>query len=91
MKVGEIASIHGVLFTLNKYQDGAINITYKKDELTIQSPFEGEYMTMATRAQGKLAKDSIQPLILRSRYVIANMQMVFPKPVVKGVFGMVQK
>src|SRR5690606_17593960 len=52
---------------------------------------EGEYMTMATGVTGDLVKDSIQPLILRSRYVIGTMQMVFPKPVVKGVFDIVKK
>jgi len=91
LKVGEVASLHNILFALNKPTDGAINITYAGDSLTINSPFEGEYMTMATRAQGKLVKDSLQPLYLRSRYVIGNMQMVFPKPVTKGVFDIVQK
>ncbi|MDO6759196.1 cytochrome c biogenesis protein CcsA [Tamlana sp. 2_MG-2023] len=90
LKVGEVQSVHGILLALNKPTDGAINITYKNDELTINSPFEGEYMTMATMAQGKLVKDSLQPLILRSRYVIGNMQMVFPKPVVKGEFDLVE-
>ncbi|AUP77965.1 cytochrome c biogenesis protein CcsA [Flavivirga eckloniae] len=91
LKAGEVQSIHNILFALNKPTNGAINIIHNNGELTIQSPFEGEYMTMATRAQGKLVKDSIQPLMLRSRYVIGNMQMVFPKPVVKGVFDIVQK
>ncbi|WP_372754404.1 cytochrome c biogenesis protein CcsA [Mariniflexile sp.] len=91
LKVGEIQSIHNVLFAFNKPTDGAINITYKNDELTIKSPFEGEYMVMATMAQGTLVKDSLQPLVLRARYVIGDMQMVFPKPVVKGVFDIVQK
>jgi len=91
LKVGQVASIHNVLFALNKPTDGAVNITFQGDSLSIKSPFEGEYMTMATRAQGKLVKDSIQPLYLRSRYVIGNMQLVFPKPVVKGVFDIVQK
>ncbi|OEJ98522.1 cytochrome C biogenesis protein [Flavivirga aquatica] len=91
LKVGQVQSIHNILIALNKPTEGAINITYKNDELTINSPFDGEYMTMATRAQGQLIKDSLQPLHLRSRYVIGNMQMVFPKPVVKGVFDVVQK
>lgn len=91
LKVGEVASVHNVLFALNKPTSGAINITFKGDSLTINSPFEGEYLTMATRAQGKLVKDSIQPLYLRSRYIIGNMQLVFPKPVVKGVFDVVKK
>ncbi|WP_418511529.1 cytochrome c biogenesis protein CcsA [Corallibacter sp.] len=91
LKVGQVQSIHNVLFSLNKQVDGAINITYKDDELTIDSPFEGEYMTMATGQTGQLLKDSIQPLKLRSRYIIGNMQVVFPKPVVKGVFDIVKK
>ena len=91
LKVGQVQSIHNVLIALNKPTDGAINLTYQGDSLSINSPFEGEYMTMATMAQGKLIKDSLQPLYLRSRYVIGNMQMVFPKPVVKGVFDIVQK
>ncbi|MFV0541782.1 MAG: cytochrome c biogenesis protein CcsA [Aestuariibaculum sp.] len=91
LKVGQVQSIHNVLFALNNPTKGAVNITYKDGGLTIQSPFEGEYLTMATMAKGTLVKDSIQPLVLRSRYVIGNMQMVFPKPIVKGVFDVVQK
>ena len=91
LKVGQVQSIHNVLFALNKPTPGAINITYTNDELSINSPFEGEYMTMATKAQGKLVKDSLQPLALRSLYKIGSMQMVFPKPVIKGVFDIVQK
>lgn len=91
LKMGEVASIHNVLFALNKPTDGAINITHSDEGLTIQSPFEGEYLTMATMAQGTLVKDSLQPLMLRSRYVIGDMQMVFPNPVTKGFFDVVQK
>lgn len=91
LKEGQVQSIHNVLISLNNTVDGAINITNTPEGLTIQSPYEGEYMTMATKATGLLTKDSIQPLILRSRYIIGNMQMVFPKPVVKGVFDIVKK
>ena len=91
LKVGEVESIHNILFSLNKEVPGAVNITYENGLLNIQSPFEGEYMTMATRKTGKLVKDSLQPLILRSRYIIGKMQMVFPKPVVRGNFDIVKK
>ena len=91
LKVGTIENIHNTLIALNKPTPGAINITYENDNLTIESPFEGEYLQMATMNTGQLVKDSIQPLMLRSRYVIGNMQMVFPKPVVKGVFDIVKK
>ena len=90
LKVGEVANLHNTLFALNKPTKGAINITKNEAGLFIESPFEGEYMIMATRAQGQLVKDSIQPLNLRSRYVIGNMQLVFPKDVTKGIFKMVK-
>jgi cytochrome c-type biogenesis protein CcsB len=91
VKSGQVQNIHNILVALNRPTPGAINITNNEDGLTIQSPFEGEYMTMATRATGILKRDSIQPLVLRSRYVIGNVQMVFPKPVIKGKFKIVKK
>ena len=91
LKLGQVSSIHNVLYALNKPTDGAINITYSENDLTIQSPYEGEYMTMATRFQGRLVKDSIQTLVLRSRYIIGNQAIVFPKPVIKGEFDIVKK
>lgn len=91
IKDGDDALIHNVAFTLNNRKQGAINITTQNDKIFIESPFEGNYMTMATQATGTLVKDSIQPLILRSRYQIGTMSMVFPKPVTKGKFGIVKK
>ena len=88
---GKTASLHNILVSLNKFQEGAINITETEKGLFIQSPYEGEYLTMATMATGKLVKDSLQPLILRSRYIIGNMQIVLPKPIVRGEFGVVKK
>ena len=84
LKLGQVSSIHNVLYALNKPTEGAINITYSENDLTIQSPYEGEYMTMATRFQGRLVKDSIQTLVLRSRYIIGNQAIVFPKPRWRG-------
>ncbi len=91
LQEGQVADMHNVLVSLNKEQEGAINIFNNENGLFIKSPFEGEYMTMATGQTGRLEKDSLQPLALRSRYIIGNMQLVFPKPVVKGVFGIVKK
>ncbi|TYA78433.1 cytochrome c biogenesis protein CcsA [Seonamhaeicola marinus] len=91
LKVGEQASIHNVIFTLNNPAQGAVNLHYDGEAISIDSPFEGTYMVMATQEQGALTKDSIQPLKLRALYRIGNMQMVFPKPIVKGVFDVVQK
>ncbi|TXG35743.1 cytochrome c biogenesis protein [Seonamhaeicola maritimus] len=91
LKVGEQASIHNVIFTLNNPVKGAVNILYKGDSLSIDSPFDGSYMTMATQEQTALVKDSLQPLKLRSLYRIGNVQMVFPSPIFKGAFDIVQK
>ena len=91
LKEGQVQSIHNVLFTLNKPTDGAVNIRFTDSTLTIQSPFKGEYLTMATGQQGDVSVDSIQPLMLRSRYIIGNQALVFPKPVIKGKFDVVKK
>ncbi|WP_422103931.1 cytochrome c biogenesis protein CcsA [Winogradskyella sp.] len=91
LKEGQISNLHNILISLNKEQEGAINIFNTEEGLFIKSPYEGEFMTMATGQRGKLVKDSLQRLALRSRYLIGNMQLVFPKPVVKGVFDIVKK
>lgn len=84
LKEGEVQNIHNVLFSLNKYVEGAINITFKDGEPTIQSPFEGQFMRMADKLQGKLTKDIVQPLMMRSLYSIGDMRVVFPEPATKG-------
>jgi len=91
LKDGEVSSLHNILFSLNNPVEGAINITNNEEGIFIESPYEGEYMTMATRATGQVVKDSLQRLQLRSRYIIAGMQLVFPKPVIKGNFELVKK
>ncbi|MFV5692093.1 cytochrome c biogenesis protein CcsA [Flavobacterium sp. LT1R49] len=85
LKEGEVQNIHNVLFSLNKYTEGAINISIKGDTSTIQTPFEGNFMRMADKMQGKVIKDAAQPLMMRSLYTIGEMRFVFPDPAVKGV------
>ncbi|WP_304145467.1 cytochrome c biogenesis protein CcsA [Mesoflavibacter zeaxanthinifaciens] len=91
LKEGEVQSIHNVLFALNKPTDGAINLIKSENGITINSPFDGEYLQMATMGQGKLVKDSIQPFMLRSRYIIGDMQFVVPNPIIKGEIGVGKK
>ncbi|RAJ16945.1 cytochrome c biogenesis protein CcsA [Olleya aquimaris] len=91
LKQGEVENIHNLLVSLDKPTPGAVNIITTDKGLMVESPFEGEYLQMATMTTGTLVKDSIQPLMLRSRYVIGDMQLVFPKPVVKGTFDVVKK
>lgn len=90
LESGQVSSIHGVLFALNKDTDGAINIMSEDDTYRIQSPFEGSYMRMADQLQGQVAKDSLQQLQLRSLYNMAGMQFVIPEPIVKGSYDVIK-
>ena len=85
LKEGEIQNIHNVLFTLNKFTKGAINITVKDDVYTIQTPFDGSFMRMADKMQGKVIKDKSETLMLRSLYNLGGTQFVFPELAIKGV------
>lgn len=87
---GTIASIHNVLFALNKKTDGAINIFTTDSTYQILSPFNGSFMRMADQFQGTAPKDSLQEFQLRSLYNMAGMQFVIPELVVKGSYGVVE-
>lgn len=87
---GQIASIHNVLFALNKETEGAINIFYDGNDYQIKTPFEGNFMRMADQFQGNVVNDSLQTLQLRSLYSLAGMQFVIPDPIVKGSYGVVK-
>ncbi|MGQ7944250.1 cytochrome c biogenesis protein CcsA [Flavobacterium sp. WC2509] len=85
LKSGEVQNIHNVLFALNKHTDGAINIITTDGDYKIQMPFEGNFMRMADKLQGKVVKDIEQPLMMRSLYSIGDIRFVFPDPAVTGV------
>ncbi|EKT4519958.1 cytochrome c biogenesis protein CcsA [Flavobacterium psychrophilum] len=87
LKSGEVVNIHNVLFSLNKFTKGAININTTLEAYTISAPFEGEFMRMADKLQGKVAKDATQPLMMRSLYNVGGAQFVFPEPAKKGTIG----
>ena len=87
---GKIASIHNLLFSLNKETDGAINIFTTDSTYLIKSAYPGGFMRMADQFQGQVAADSLQQLQLRSLYNMAGMQFVIPEPMVKGEYGIVK-
>lgn len=84
LKEGEVQNIHNVLFALNKPTEGAININTTGEKYTIQTPFEGEFMRMTDQLKGKVTKDNVQPLMMRSLYSIGDIRIVFPDPAMKG-------
>jgi len=85
LKEGEIQSIHNVLFALNKPTKGAINISVSDSKTTIDAPFEGQFMRMIDKFQGRVAKDIEQPLMFRSLYNVGGAQFVFPEQPIKGI------
>ena len=85
LKDGEVQNIHNVLFSLNKFTKGAININTTGKNYTIQTPFEGNFMRMADKLKGQVNKDLEQPLMMRSLYSIGEKRFVFPDPAVKGI------
>jgi len=84
LKEGEVQNIHNVLFAFNKFTQGAVNITKISEAYTIQAPFEGNFMRMADKFQGKVEKDKVQALMLRSLYNMGGTQFVIPQPAIKG-------
>ncbi|HEU0137720.1 MAG TPA: cytochrome c biogenesis protein ResB, partial [Flavobacterium sp.] len=85
LKEGEVQNIHNLLFALNKPTQGAINISTLGGAYTVTMPFEGDFMRMADQMKGKVVKDSIQPLMMRSLYNVGGSRFVFPDPAIKGV------
>lgn len=85
LKEGEVQNIHNVLFALNKFTKGAINITVTDNEYSIQTPFDGSFMRMADKMQGKVNKDQTEKLMMRSLYNLGGSQFVFPEMAIKGV------
>ncbi len=84
LKEGEIQNIHNTLFALNKYTKGAVNINTTRETYTMETPFDGQFMRMADKMQGRVIKDSTQPLMMRSLYNVGGSQFVFPEPAKKG-------
>jgi cytochrome c-type biogenesis protein CcsB len=87
LKSGEVQNIHNVLFSLNKFTKGAININTLAETQTINMPFEGQYMRMADKLKGNVTKDVTQPLMMRSLYTVGEVRFVFPDPAQKGVIA----
>jgi len=83
LKSGEVQNIHNLLFALDFPTKGAINIDSQKN--TITTPFDGQFMRMADKFQGKVVRDSIQSLMFRSLYSVGGAQFVFPDQPLKGV------
>ncbi len=90
IKEGEVTSVHNILFTLNNPIPGAINIRSDKGLYFLNSPFDGDFMVMASQETGNVEKNVEAPLKLRSLYSLANLQFVIPEPPLRGNFDWIK-
>ena len=90
IKEGQITSIHNILFTLNKKQNGAINIRVDKGVYFIEMPFDANFMRMVDQFSGNVYANIESPLQFRSLYTISNFQFVIPDPALRGYFDFVK-
>ena len=68
----------GLNFSFGMPLPGHINFFYQGEELMLQMPSDAEFMRMADQFKGSIQKDSIQPLMLRSLYMVNGQNFVIP-------------
>ena len=90
LESGQVTNIHGVLFTLNKRVEGAINIISEGYDLFIESSFNGGFMRMIDQFSGVVEKNTKDEIQYKSLYNIAGLQFVIPEPVIKGKYELIK-
>ncbi|MFP5081316.1 c-type cytochrome biogenesis protein CcsB [Pedobacter sp. JCM 36344] len=82
---GNVQLMQNMLVSFNKPTPGAINIDNTTGSFRISSPYEGNYMIMATQERKVVTGDDVpQPFNLRSLYTYGNLAFVVPEPAVNG-------
>ncbi len=90
IKEGSVMNLHNIIFAFNNPTPGAVNIHIdEQGNATLNSPFPGNFMRMATQATGKVYADSTQQLAMRSLYNVNGLRFVFPEPVIRGHYDLV--
>ena len=82
---GNVLLMQNMLVSFNKPTPGAINIDNTSGSFQISSPYEGNYMIMATQERKVVTGDNApQPFNLRSLYTYGNLAFVVPEAAVNG-------
>jgi len=77
---GNVQLIQNMLFSFNKETTGAINIMDAGGKFQISSPYEGNYMIMATQERKVVTgNNEVQPFNLRSLYTYGTLAFVVPE------------
>ena len=82
---GTVQLIQNVLVSYNKETPGAVNLDDSRGTMRIASPFEGNYMIMASQEKGNLSgTNTPAPFNYRSLYTITGFTFVVPEGPVNG-------
>ncbi|MHA4894847.1 cytochrome c biogenesis protein [Pedobacter sp. PWIIR3] len=82
---GNVQLVNNMLLSFNKPTVGAINIDNSTGAYQISSPYEGNYMIMATQERKVVTGDNApQPFHQRSLYTYGDLAFVVPEPAVNG-------
>ena len=94
---GEIKNIDGTVFTFNKPVPGTVQLMEKNGIITIDSPVDGQYMSMEGQQTGVVTDSGLlaqhsgeikgnEPSILNHRalYTVNNANFIVPKNAFKG-------
>lgn len=84
LKSGETQSLNGMLVSFNRPIDGAVEFRNNNGKVSIKTPVDASFMTMATQATGTTKKDEYQPLAYRSLYTVGELKIVVPEGLRKG-------
>jgi len=77
---GNVLLVQNLLFSFNKETAGAINISNTGDSLQISSPYEGNYMIMATQERKVVSgNNEVNDFHMRSLYTYGSLAFVVPE------------
>ena len=76
LKEGDAITINNIIFTYNKPVAGAMNITVKDGQKTLQPMMDGKFMQMQTREFFPVKKDSVAILQVAKLYSFENINFV---------------
>mgnify|MGYP000857320719 CR=1 FL=1 len=94
---GEIKNVSGTMVSYNNPMEGSVQLIEQEGKLLINSPFEGQFMTMTGQEKGMVTDSALlaqqsgkieinqpQPLNYRTLYTINNTNLIIPQPAFQG-------
>jgi cytochrome c-type biogenesis protein CcsB len=81
---GSVKLVQGMVISYNEPTPGAINIADGRNGYTISSPYQGNYMIMATQERKPVTPNEPQAFQLKSLYTYGSLAFVVPEPARTG-------